>query len=185
MRPRRSRSTSSSAMCCRPSTDAAGKEPTDEPAALPALYRRRLRRCPGNVRQRRPVHRTALGDDASRRCGGSGPGRARRASRLCRSGLGRLDRQRARQAPLSSRRPRRRRGRAAGRAGNPRYRQDHRETRAQIGYVAEYYRYFADLADKLEGAHLAADKADMGLPASQPIGVVAPSCRESQLSSPP
>ena len=29
-----------------------------------------------------------------------------------------------------------------------------RETSAQIAYVAEYYRYFAGLADKLQGAHL-------------------------------
>ena len=29
-----------------------------------------------------------------------------------------------------------------------------RETRAQIGYVAEYYRYFGGLADKVEGVHL-------------------------------
>ena len=28
-----------------------------------------------------------------------------------------------------------------------------RETSAQIAYVAEYYRYFAGLADKLQGAH--------------------------------
>lgn len=49
-----------------------------------------------------------------------------------------------------------------------------RETRAQIGYVAEYYRYFAGLADKLEGAHLAADKADMEVYLHrEPIGVVA------------
>lgn len=36
-----------------------------------------------------------------------------------------------------------------------------RETRAQIGYVAEYYRYFAGLADKIEGAVLPIDKPDM------------------------
>ena len=36
-----------------------------------------------------------------------------------------------------------------------------RETEAQIGYVAEFYRYFAGLADKTQGAHLPIDKADM------------------------
>ena len=36
-----------------------------------------------------------------------------------------------------------------------------RETRAQIGYVADYYRYFGGLADKVEGAHLPIDKPDM------------------------
>ena len=36
-----------------------------------------------------------------------------------------------------------------------------RETEAQIGYVAEYYKYFAGLADKAHGAHLPIDKADM------------------------
>ena len=35
-----------------------------------------------------------------------------------------------------------------------------RETRSQIAYVAEYYRYYAGLADKLEGRTLAIDKAD-------------------------
>jgi len=29
-----------------------------------------------------------------------------------------------------------------------------RETRSQIGYVAEYYRYYAGLADKIHGAQL-------------------------------
>lgn len=36
-----------------------------------------------------------------------------------------------------------------------------RETESQIGYAAEYYRYFAGLADKAQGAHLPIDKADM------------------------
>src|SRR5690606_16411603 len=36
-----------------------------------------------------------------------------------------------------------------------------RETSAQIAYVADYYRYYAGLADKIEGATLAIDKADM------------------------
>ncbi|CAM5762882.1 betaine-aldehyde dehydrogenase [Labrys miyagiensis] len=49
-----------------------------------------------------------------------------------------------------------------------------RETRAQIGYVAEYYRYFGGLADKVEGAHLPIDKADMEVYLRrEPIGVVA------------
>ena len=49
-----------------------------------------------------------------------------------------------------------------------------RETRAQVGYVAEYYRYFAGLADKLQGAHLPIDKPDMEVTVHrEPIGVVA------------
>ncbi|MGO4123891.1 aldehyde dehydrogenase [Inquilinus sp. YAF38] len=49
-----------------------------------------------------------------------------------------------------------------------------RETRAQIGYVAEYYRYFGGLADKIEGAHLPIDKPDMEVfLRREPIGIVA------------
>jgi aldehyde dehydrogenase (NAD+) len=49
-----------------------------------------------------------------------------------------------------------------------------RETSAQIAYVAEYYRYYAGLADKIEGATLAIDKADMDVwTRREPIGVVA------------
>lgn len=49
-----------------------------------------------------------------------------------------------------------------------------RETSAQIAYVAEYYRYFAGLADKLQGAHLPIDKPDMDVwLRREPIGVVA------------
>ncbi len=49
-----------------------------------------------------------------------------------------------------------------------------RETRAQVGYVAEYYRYFAGLADKVQGAHLPIDKPDMEVTVRrEPIGVVA------------
>lgn len=49
-----------------------------------------------------------------------------------------------------------------------------RETSAQIAYVAEYYRYYAGLADKIEGAHLPIDKADMDVwLRREPIGVVA------------
>jgi len=49
-----------------------------------------------------------------------------------------------------------------------------RETSAQIAYVAEYYRYFAGLADKIEGAHLPIDKPDMEVwLRREPVGVVA------------
>ncbi|UWQ93277.1 aldehyde dehydrogenase [Rhodobacteraceae bacterium M382] len=49
-----------------------------------------------------------------------------------------------------------------------------RETRAQIAYVAEYYRYYAGLADKIEGAHLPIDKPDMEVwLRREPLGVVA------------
>jgi len=49
-----------------------------------------------------------------------------------------------------------------------------RETSAQIAYVADYYRYYAGLADKFEGATLPIDKADMEVwTRREPIGVVA------------
>ena len=49
-----------------------------------------------------------------------------------------------------------------------------RETSAQIAYVAEYYRYYAGLADKIEGAHLPVDKPDMEVwLRREPLGVVA------------
>lgn len=49
-----------------------------------------------------------------------------------------------------------------------------RETRGQIKYVAEYYHYFAGLADKIEGATLPIDKPDMlVMTLREPIGVVA------------
>ncbi|WP_338759702.1 aldehyde dehydrogenase [Massilia sp. METH4] len=49
-----------------------------------------------------------------------------------------------------------------------------RETRSQISYVAEYYRYYAGLADKIQGAHLSVDKQDMeAYLRREPIGVVA------------
>jgi acyl-CoA reductase-like NAD-dependent aldehyde dehydrogenase len=49
-----------------------------------------------------------------------------------------------------------------------------RETRSQIGYVAEYYRYYAGLADKIAGAHLPVDKPDMEVfLRREPVGVVA------------
>ena len=49
-----------------------------------------------------------------------------------------------------------------------------RETRAQIAYVADYYRYYAGLADKIEGAHLPIDKPDMEVwTRREPVGVVA------------
>jgi acyl-CoA reductase-like NAD-dependent aldehyde dehydrogenase len=49
-----------------------------------------------------------------------------------------------------------------------------RETSAQIAYVAEYYRYYAGIADKIEGAHLPVDKPEMEVwLRREPIGVVA------------
>lgn len=49
-----------------------------------------------------------------------------------------------------------------------------RETQAQIAYVAEYYRYYAGIADKMSGSVLAIDKADMETwVRREPIGVVA------------
>ncbi len=49
-----------------------------------------------------------------------------------------------------------------------------RETRAQIAYVAEFYRYYAGLADKIEGAHLPIDKPDVEVwLRREPVGVVA------------
>ncbi len=48
------------------------------------------------------------------------------------------------------------------------------ETAMQTRYVADYYRYFAGLADKLEGATLPIDKPDMHVfTTREPIGVVA------------
>ncbi len=49
-----------------------------------------------------------------------------------------------------------------------------RETTAQIAYVAEYYRYYAGVADKIQGAHLPIDKPDMEVwTKREPLGVVA------------
>ena len=49
-----------------------------------------------------------------------------------------------------------------------------RETGSQIAYVADYYRYYAGLADKIEGAHLPIDKPDMEVwLRREPVGVVA------------
>ncbi|MBY5866432.1 aldehyde dehydrogenase [Rhizobium leguminosarum] len=49
-----------------------------------------------------------------------------------------------------------------------------RETSAQIAYVAEYYRYYAGIADKIEGAYLPIDKPDMDVwLRREPIGVIA------------
>lgn len=49
-----------------------------------------------------------------------------------------------------------------------------RETRAQIAYVADYYRYYAGLADKMEGRVLCIDKADTETwTRREPVGVVA------------
>ncbi|MER9241610.1 aldehyde dehydrogenase [Mesorhizobium sp. M0633] len=49
-----------------------------------------------------------------------------------------------------------------------------RETRAQIAYVGDYYRYYGGLADKHEGSFVSIDKADMEVTIRpEPIGVVA------------
>ncbi|MDX8477216.1 aldehyde dehydrogenase [Mesorhizobium sp. VK24D] len=49
-----------------------------------------------------------------------------------------------------------------------------RETRAQIAYVGDYYRYYGGLADKHEGAHVPIDKTDLDVTIRrEPIGVVA------------
>ncbi|MER9228634.1 aldehyde dehydrogenase [Mesorhizobium sp. M0437] len=49
-----------------------------------------------------------------------------------------------------------------------------RETRAQIAYVGNYYRYYGGLADKHEGSFVPIDKADMEVTIRpEPIGVVA------------
>ena len=49
-----------------------------------------------------------------------------------------------------------------------------RETSSQIAYVAEYYRYYAGIADKLQGSYLPIDKQDMqAWVIREPVGVVA------------
>lgn len=49
-----------------------------------------------------------------------------------------------------------------------------KETISQTGYVADYYRYYAGLADKIEGATLPIDKPDFHVfTTREPIGVVA------------
>lgn len=49
-----------------------------------------------------------------------------------------------------------------------------RETSSQIAYVAEYYRYYAGIANKIEGSYLPIDKQDMQTwIIREPIGVVA------------
>ncbi|ENX63835.1 MULTISPECIES: (Z)-2-((N-methylformamido)methylene)-5-hydroxybutyrolactone dehydrogenase [Acinetobacter] len=49
-----------------------------------------------------------------------------------------------------------------------------RETSSQITYVAEYYRYYAGIADKLEGSYLPIDKQDMqAWTIREPVGVIA------------
>jgi len=50
----------------------------------------------------------------------------------------------------------------------------YRETRTQANYIAEYYDYFAGLADKVEGTVVPIDKPDMQVITTRiPIGVVA------------
>ncbi len=47
------------------------------------------------------------------------------------------------------------------------------ETRAQSSYVADYYYYYAGLADKIQGEVLPIDKPDMQVfTTREPIGVV-------------
>jgi aldehyde dehydrogenase (NAD+) len=49
-----------------------------------------------------------------------------------------------------------------------------RETSAQIAYVADYYRYYAGIADKIEGSYLPIDKPDMDVwLRREPVGIVA------------
>ncbi|MFV2032678.1 MAG: aldehyde dehydrogenase, partial [Gammaproteobacteria bacterium] len=49
-----------------------------------------------------------------------------------------------------------------------------KETRAQTGYVSDFYYYYAGLADKIQGATLPIDKPDMHVYTKRvPIGVVA------------
>ena len=49
-----------------------------------------------------------------------------------------------------------------------------RETRAVVAYVAEFYRYFAGMADKIEGSVLPIDKPDLEVyTRREPLGVVA------------
>ncbi|MGE0213145.1 MAG: aldehyde dehydrogenase [Parvibaculaceae bacterium] len=49
-----------------------------------------------------------------------------------------------------------------------------RETTGSVGYAAEYYRYFAGLADKIEGAVLPIDKPNLEVfTRREPLGVVA------------
>ncbi|MEW7001128.1 aldehyde dehydrogenase family protein [Serratia ureilytica] len=98
----------------------------------------------------------------------------RRRTGLSRGRVARYDRRRARQAVVAA-------GRLAGAARPELARLETldtgkiiRETQAQIAYVAEYYRYYAGLADKMEGSVLAIDKADMETwVRREPIGVVA------------
>ena len=50
----------------------------------------------------------------------------------------------------------------------------YRETKTQANYIAEYYDYFAGLADKIEGTVLPIDKPDMQvITTREPIGVIA------------
>ncbi len=168
---KRSRSTSSSAMSCRPSPD---RGPRDEPAPLPALYRRRLLRRRETFRKHRPVHGRALGADARRQRRRRRPRRVGGPSRAPRSSWADL-------TPTARGKLLVRLGdlvaEHAGRLAELETRDTGkiiRETRAQIGYVADYYRYFGGLADKLQGAHLPVDKPDMDVTLRrEPIGVVA------------
>lgn len=49
-----------------------------------------------------------------------------------------------------------------------------RETSSQIAYVAQYYRYYAGVADKIQGSFIPVDKPDMQVwTIREPVGVVA------------
>lgn len=49
-----------------------------------------------------------------------------------------------------------------------------RETLGQVRYMAQYYRYFGGLADKVHGLHIPSDKSDIDITVRrEPIGVVA------------
>ena len=50
----------------------------------------------------------------------------------------------------------------------------YKETKFQANYIAEYYYYYAGLADKIEGSTLPIDKPDMQVfTTREPIGVIA------------
>lgn len=49
-----------------------------------------------------------------------------------------------------------------------------RETSSQIAYVAQYYRYYAGVADKIQGSFIPVDKPDMQVwTVREPVGVIA------------
>ncbi len=52
-----------------------------------------------------------------------------------------------------------------------------RETSSQIAYVADYYRYYAGIADKIEAPYLPIDKPDMDVCCAAPSASWPWSCR--------